>query len=70
MNKSKDRFREKMLLYCKDANGEYTKGLKIRRICERLLCEGREWGPIKKELQARNIKIDYILEREKGLFNA
>jgi lysozyme len=70
LNKDEKRFREKMLLYCKGVNGKFLKGLKIRRICERLLCEDRDWKPIAKELQPKQIKIDYISEREKELFNA
>ncbi len=69
LNKDEKLFREKMLLYCKDINKQFLKGLKIRRICERLLCEGREWKSIAKELQPKQVKIDKILEREKELFS-
>lgn len=62
----KDKFKKKMLLYCKDVKGNYLKGLKIRRIAERLLFENREWQKLAKELQTKS--LDDIQEIEKGLF--
>jgi len=64
MNRRK--FKEKMLLYCKDIKGNFLKGLKIRRIAERLLFEGRKWKLVAKQLQKLN--IHEIVEREDELF--
>jgi lysozyme len=64
----RDKFKKKMLLYCKDVDGNYLKGLKIRRIAERLLFEGKEWYAIAVELQDRKKTIDDVKKREKELF--
>ena len=60
------KFKKKMLLYCRDIKGNFLKGLKIRRIAERLLFEGREWSDIAKELQKKNVSV--ITEEERKLF--
>lgn len=65
LKKDKELFKRKMLLYCRDIQKNYLKGLKIRRIAERLLFEGRDWT-IAKDLQRK--PISEILEEEKKLF--
>ena len=62
----KNKFKKKMLLYCKDVKGNYLKGLKIRRIAERLLFEGREWAELAKELQGKT--LDDVKKAEAELF--
>ena len=68
LKKDKELFKRKMLLYCKDVAGNYLKGLKIRRIAERLLFEGRDWYAITLELQDRKKTIEDIKRKEKELF--
>lgn len=65
LGQDKTVFKEKMLLYCKDVNGKFLKGLKIRRIAERLLFEGKNWKPV---IEMQNMSIDEILLQEKELF--
>ena len=62
----REKFKKKMLLYSSDIKGNPLKGLKIRRICERLLFEGKEWRGIAKEMQRSDLA--YIREQEKELF--
>ena len=57
-----------MLLYAKDVSGNFLKGLKIRRICERLLFEGKEWFTVAVELQDRNKTIEDVKQKERELF--
>lgn len=66
LGQDKSVFKEKMLLYCKDINGSLLKGLKIRRISERLLFENREWKVVVGDLQKLSIKE--MLDYEKILF--
>jgi len=63
---NKELFKKKMLLYCKDVEGNYLKGLKIRRIAERLLFEGKSWVNVAKELQSKS--LNDIKKTEKELF--
>lgn len=65
LKKDKELFKKKMLLYCKDVEGNFLKGLKVRRIAERLLFEGKNWV-VAKDLQRK--PISEILEEEKKLF--
>ena len=62
----KNKFKKKMLLYCKDVKGNYLKGLRIRRISERLLFEGKDWLTVALELQKKSDKE--IEQTEKELF--
>jgi len=62
----KNKFKKKMLLYCKDVKGNYLKGLRIRRIAERLLFEGKSWEKIALDLQKKSLKE--IEQTEKALF--
>lgn len=64
---NKEKFKNKMLLYCRDVDGNYLKGLKIRRIAERLLFEGKEWYALTTELQRQ--PLDEIKRKEKELFS-
>jgi GH24 family phage-related lysozyme (muramidase) len=65
----KDKFKRKMLLYAKDVSGNFLKGLKIRRICERLLFEGKEWFTVAVELQDRNKTIEDVKQKERELWS-
>lgn len=65
LRKDKELFKKKMLLYCRDVEKNYLKGLKVRRIAERLLFEGRDWT-VAKDLQRK--PLSEILEEEKKLF--
>jgi lysozyme len=67
LNKSRDLYKKKMLLYCYDVKKNKLNGLLIRRICERLLFEGREWLPVAKELQGKR-DISYTTQKQKELF--
>ena len=53
-NKDINLYKNKLLLYSKGANGTFYNGLLIRRICERLLFEGKEWEHVATELQHRS----------------
>jgi len=68
VNNSKQIYKDKVLLYSSSIKGEVLKGLKIRRICERLLFENKEWTPIKEELQKKEITIQMIMNKQKELF--
>lgn len=68
-NLDKEVWRKKTLLYCKDVKGNFLKGLKIRRISERLLSEDREWKEFAIWGQKKSTTIDMILTKEKELFN-
>lgn len=65
----KERFKRKMLLYAKDVSGNFLKGLKIRRICERLLFENKEWYSVAVELQDRNKTIEDVKQKERELWS-
>ena len=56
LKSSEELFKDKMLLYCKDSSGHTLRGLKRRRICERLQFENKEWYEIDKKLQAMSIE--------------
>jgi hypothetical protein len=58
-----------MLLYAKDISGNFLKGLKIRRICERLLFENKEWYSVAVELQDRNKTIEDVKQKERELWS-
>lgn len=60
-------FLNKMLLYCRDVEKNWLKGLKIRRIAERLLFEGKDWLSVTLELQGKT--KDEIQNKEKELFS-
>ena len=62
----KELFKKKILLYCKDIKGNYLKGLLKRRICERLLFEGREWKPVAEQINS--LHIPKVLDLENELF--
>jgi GH24 family phage-related lysozyme (muramidase) len=66
LQKDKSLFKEKMLLYYKTKGSE--RGLKRRRIAERLLFEGRDWLTISKELDGKS--LGEMMLKEKELFNA
>jgi GH24 family phage-related lysozyme (muramidase) len=69
VNTDKELFKKKVLLYCKDSvKKQILPGLKIRRICDRLLFEGREWQPVANELQRKGITINELLQKEGELF--
>jgi lysozyme len=68
LNNDKALFKDKMLEYSKDASGNYLKGLKIRRICERLLFEQLDWKTTAIELQQKKVDLPYILDKQKTLF--
>lgn len=68
LNKDKQLYKDKLLLYFYDVKGHAEKGLKIRRISERLLFEGREWIDFAKWARNPDIKLDKILLKEKELF--
>ncbi|MGV8130498.1 MAG: lysozyme [Candidatus Pacearchaeota archaeon] len=67
-NLDKEVWRKKTLLYCRDVKGNWLKGLKIRRISERLLSEDREWKEFAIWGQKKTTTIDLILKKEKELF--
>ena len=69
LNINKQAFKDRMLLYCRDAQGNFLKGLKIRRIAERLLFENREWKSFKEWAQKPTTKLIDIINKEKELFN-
>ena len=62
------KYKEKMLLYCKDHKGVTYNGLLIRRIAERLLFENKYWLDIAKQLQAKD-SLDYSHQVANNLFN-
>jgi lysozyme len=68
VNNSKEVYKQKVLLYASSIKGEALKGLKIRRICERLLFEDREWLGVKKELQRSDVAMIKVIEKQKELF--
>lgn len=68
LNKDKQTFKNKLLLYSKDVAGNYLKGLLIRRIAERLLFEGRDWKEFTAWAQKRETSIDDINDRKEILF--
>jgi lysozyme len=68
LNKDKELYKRKTLLYIYDVKKNKLPGLMIRRTCERLLFEGREWKGIADELQ-RNPKVAYIEQVQKELFS-
>jgi lysozyme len=61
----RDKFKKKMLLYARDVKGNPLKGLKIRRICERLLFENKDWRPA---LELQKQSMANILKKEEQLF--
>ena len=68
-NLDKKVWRTKTLLYCKDVKGNFLKGLKIRRMAERLLSEGREWLGFVRWAQDKKTTMPMILEKEKEFFS-
>jgi GH24 family phage-related lysozyme (muramidase) len=62
---SKQLFKKKMLEYYKTKGSE--RGLKRRRIAERLLFEGRDWLTVSKELDGKS--LGQMMIKEKELFN-
>ncbi len=68
LNRDKELYKNKMLLYCKDAKGNFLKGLLIRRMAERLLFESRAWMEFAVWAQGKTITIDMILDKQKQLF--
>ena len=68
LNTDKNLYKEKMLLYCKDVEGHYLKGLQIRRISERLLFESRDWKEFAVWGQLKTTNTDMILEKQHQLF--
>jgi len=62
----REKYKNKMLLYYKTIGSE--KGLKIRRICERLMFENRAWKRVMLHLQTLN--LHQIIEEEKNLFKS
>lgn len=66
LRKDKDLFKSKMLLYGKDIRGNYLPGLLKRRICERLLFEGKDWRAVAKQMEGKT--IPEILTIQKQLF--
>jgi lysozyme len=68
LNNSKELYKKKSLLYVYDVKKNKLPGLMIRRICERLLFEGREWRAVKTDLQ-RTPKVAYIEKVQKELFS-
>lgn len=67
-NQDKSLWRKKMLLYANDVQGHPLKGLKIRRISERLLSESRDWLEFAKWGQLKSTSVQMILNKEKELF--
>jgi lysozyme len=65
---SKELFKTKMLLYCKDIKGNYLPGLLKRRICERLLFENRDWESIADKMEG--MPIAKILDLQNELFES
>lgn len=59
---NRDKFKEKMLLYCKDVKGNFLKGLKIRRIAERLHFEDRKWKWRAKGMQQMSLHEIKVME--------
>jgi lysozyme len=66
LNQDIKEYKEKMLLYCHDAQGNLLKGLKIRRIAERLLFESRSWHD--EAVAMQELSISRIVQKEKELF--
>ena len=64
LQKDKQLFKNKMLEYILPKGSE--EGLKRRRICERLLFEGREWMSVSKELDGKS--LNEMEEKAKELF--
>ena len=62
--KDKELFKKKMLLYYRTKGSE--RGLKRRRIAERLLFEGRDWETVAKELDGKS--LGEMMLKEKELF--
>jgi len=68
LNKDKNLYKRRMLLYCHDAVKKVKlNGLLIRRICERLLFEGKDWKKIATELQREN-NLEYTNNKMRQLF--
>lgn len=65
-NKDKELYKSKMLEYCR-AGKDVINGLLIRRICERLLFEGKEWKTVATDLQSRR-NITYTTMAQTKLF--
>jgi lysozyme len=65
LQKDKSLFKKKMLEYYKTKGSE--RGLKRRRIAERLLFEGRDWLTVSKELDGKS--LGEMMLREKELFS-
>lgn len=64
----KNLWKQKTLLYSYDVKKNPVKGLKIRRISERLLAEGRDWKTFATWAQKKTVNIGMILQKEKELF--
>lgn len=64
--RTRDIYLRKMLLYVKDKAGTSLKGLLIRRISERLICEGREWREQANRL--RTLSVPQINDQITKLF--
>lgn len=67
-NTDKKLWRIKTLQYFKDVKGKSEKGLKIRRISERLLSEDRDWLDLAKWAQLKTTTLDAIQKKERELF--
>jgi len=52
-NRDIELYKKKLLMYC-NADGKKLNGLLIRRVCERLLFEDRDWLPVAESLQRAN----------------
>lgn len=67
-NQDKNLWKTKTLLYCKDIKGNFLKGLKVRRISERLVSEGRDWKDFALWAQGKQVSIEDVLIIEYELF--
>ena len=67
LNSDKELFKSKLLLYSKDAKGNYLKGLLVRRVAERLLFEGRDWK-IVEDFRKPNFSLNALQESISSLF--
>ena len=53
-NEGRAVYKVKSLLYCKDSQGRTYNGLLIRRICELLLFDNKDWLSIAQNLQSKH----------------
>ncbi len=68
-DQDKELWKRKTLLYSYDIAKNPVKGLKIRRISERLLAEERDWKSFASWAQKKTTNIGMILRKENELFN-